>query len=115
MPKTRKIRRSGRGKTRKVKKGSISSIIPTRSTTVNVNRALAPIAQRYITKMKYAQAFTLPGSTGLQSYRWRLNSINDPDAIVTGGANGAHRPNGYAPLFGNAVAPTNPNGLVNGS
>lgn len=81
-----------------------------RNTTVNVaNYSLNPIPARFITKMKYAQAFTMPGSTGLQTWQFRLNSIYDPDAISSGGANGAHKPYGFQQLFGTAQG----NGLYN--
>lgn len=49
---------------------------------VNVNRALQPIPQRYICKMKYAETVTSDPVTGL--YRFRLNSINDPNFTGSG-------------------------------
>lgn len=64
--------------------------------TVNVNRALAPIAQRYITKMKYSDVFTLSTTNGWATY-FNLNSIWDPNRTNVG-----HQPYGYdqlAPLY----------------
>lgn len=50
--------------------------------TVNVNRALQPIPQRYICKMKYAEDVQTDGLTGM--YRFNLNSIFDPNRTGTG-------------------------------
>lgn len=59
---------------------------------VNVNRALTPFAQRYITKMKYSQAFTLSvGNNWTQIMN--LNSVFDPDRSGIG-----HQPYGYDQL-----------------
>lgn len=65
---------------------------------VVVNKALQPIAQRYICKMKYCEAFSLNTSgstTGVVAYRFRLNSVQDPN-LTSGG----HRPYGYDQLLG---------------
>lgn len=71
MPFKKSMRRKGR-KYRKARKG--------KKPTVNVNRALAPIAQRYICKMKFAA----DASTGVDGFlRLNLNSIWDP--LRTGG------------------------------
>lgn len=62
--------------------------------TVNVNKALAPIAQRFITKMKYAEDVSI-SSTGL--YQFNLNSIFDPNRTGIG-----HQPYGHdqlSPLY----------------
>lgn len=59
--------------------------------TVNVNRALTPIPQRYITKMKYSSVLATDASLG--SYKMNLNSIYDPD--FTGGG---HQPYGFDQL-----------------
>lgn len=65
--------------------------------TTLVNRSnLAPIPARYITKMKYAEAVTVSG-IGLQSYRWRLNSLYDPNF-----SGGGHQPYGFDQLCGPA-------------
>lgn len=63
--------------------------------TVNVNRALTPFAQRYITKMKYAEVRTVSGPTsgGLVQYNFRLNSIFDPNLTGVG-----HQPYGHDQL-----------------
>lgn len=55
---------------------------------VNVNRALRPFAQRYITKMKYSEAISITGN-GPQGYRFRLNSTFDPNETGVG-----HQPYG---------------------
>lgn len=88
MPKTRKLRRSNRGKTRKMPRKAAYK-------TTLVNRAnLAPVPSRFITKMKYAEAVVLSG-TGLRSYQWNLNSLFDPNRTGTG-----HQPYGFAQLCG---------------
>lgn len=63
---------------------------------VNTNRALKPFAQRYITKLKYAQVNFL-NVAGPTAYRFRLNSLYDPDFSGTG-----HQPYGFdqlSPLY----------------
>lgn len=60
--------------------------------TVVVNRALQPIPQRYICKMKYSQTFTLNNTTAT-GYRFNLNSIYDPDRSGVG-----HQPYGHDTL-----------------
>lgn len=63
-----------------------------------VNKALQPIAQRYICKMKYCDTFTLDSNgspTGAVVHRMRLNSIQDPNLTSAG-----HRPYGYDQLLG---------------
>jgi len=63
-------------------------------TTVLKNTALAPIAQRYITKLKYSQAVQLNlGNAYL--YQMNLNSLFDPDRTGTG-----HQPYGFDQLAG---------------
>jgi len=61
-------------------------------TTVNVNRALSPIPQRFITKLKYA-ATVLTDATG--NYIFNLNSLFDPELTGVG-----HQPYGYDQLAG---------------
>lgn len=53
-----------------------------------VNRALQPIPQRYICKMKYAEDVQTDALTGM--YRFNLNSIWDPNRTGTG-----HQPYGF--------------------
>lgn len=57
-----------------------------------VNRALAPFAQRYITRMKYCEQFQLDGANPL--WRFSLNNINKPNILATG-----HQPSGHDTLF----------------
>lgn len=58
-----------------------------RKPTINVNRALQPIAQRAIVKMKYAETIMTSASG---QYTYNLNSIYDPNR--TGGG---HQPYGF--------------------
>jgi len=60
--------------------------------TVLVNRALAPFAQRFITKMKYAETLTQVGPAlgGLTQFTFNLNSIQDPNRTGIG-----HQPYGH--------------------
>lgn len=64
-----------------------------KNTQVNVNRALRPFAQRYITKMKYADAFFFNNVNGPQTYRYNLNSVFDPNRTGAG-----HQPYGHDTL-----------------
>lgn len=57
---------------------------------VMVNRALHPIPQRYITKMKYSETVT---SDANGRVRFNLNSLWDPNAEV-----GGHQPYGFDTL-----------------
>lgn len=61
-----------------------------RRKTVNVNRALQPIAQRYITKMKYCETYAPTNSSGQAVWRVNLNSIQDPNRTGIG-----HQPYGH--------------------
>lgn len=62
-----------------------------RKPRVLVNRALHPIPQRFITKMKYSEQFTTDSTTG--AYRFNLNSIFDPNQSGVG-----HQPYGFDTL-----------------
>lgn len=55
---------------------------------VNVNRALAPFAQRYITTQKYSDTFYMSNASPF--YQFNLNSLFDPDRTGLG-----HQPHGY--------------------
>lgn len=55
-----------------------------------VNRALHPIPQRFITKMKYSEQVTTDANG---QYRFNLNSIYDPNQSGTG-----HQPYGFDTL-----------------
>lgn len=57
---------------------------------INVNRALQPIAQRYICKMKYCETITTD-ATG--NFQFNLNSIYDPNRTGLG-----HQPYGHDTL-----------------
>lgn len=83
-PKSKYRRRSAPRRTRRTGKGY--------KTLVNVG--LNPIPQRYITKMKYCDSLPMPTAVlGVQSYRFNLNSIFDPNR--TGGG---HQPYGHDTL-----------------
>lgn len=62
-----------------------------RKPRVIVNRALHPIPQRFITKMKYSEQFITDATTGM--YKFNLNSIYDPNLSGTG-----HQPYGFDTL-----------------
>lgn len=65
---------------------------------VTVNKALQPIAQRYICKMKYCDSFALntdSSAFGTVVHRMRLNSLFDPNLSAAG-----HRPYGFTQLMG---------------
>lgn len=65
-----------------------------RKLAVNVNRALTPIAQRYITKLKYSEALSLNVTLGVPNvYRFNLNSLFDPNRTGAG-----HQPYGFDQL-----------------
>lgn len=61
-----------------------------RRKTVLVNRALQPVAQRYITKMKYCETYAPVNASGQAVWRLNLNSIFDPNRTGTG-----HQPYGH--------------------
>lgn len=69
--------RRGRKQARRARKGGKKQ-----RKTVNVNRALQPIPQRYICKMKYAEDVSTDGLTG--RYMFNLNSVFDPNRTGTG-------------------------------
>lgn len=50
--------------------------------TVLVNKALTPIPQRYITRMKYAETFAFTAASPI--FRFNLNSIFDPNRTGVG-------------------------------
>jgi len=60
--------------------------------TTLVNTALRPVAPRFITSHKYAEAVTV-STVGMGTYKWNLNSLYDPNR--TGGG---HQPYGYDQL-----------------
>lgn len=62
--------------------------------TVNVNRALSPFAQRYITKMKYSEAYSL-SAINAYTQQMRLNGLQDPNITGVG-----HQPYGFDQLAG---------------
>lgn len=64
-----------------------------RNNTTTVNNGISPISQRFITKLKYHQNFslTIASADTLVEKIFYLNSINQPDA---GSGPGAHQPYG---------------------
>lgn len=66
-------RRTRKPKTRRMAK---------KRSTVNVNRALQPIPQRFITKQKYSETFAI--SALVPSYVFNLNSVFDPNRTGVG-------------------------------
>lgn len=82
MPLKKRLYRKRKPTNRRFKKRS----------TVNTNRALAPFAQRYITKMKYAETIFI-NAAGPSAYRWSLNSCFDPNFSGIG-----HQPHGFDTL-----------------
>lgn len=84
MP-TRKVTKITVGK----RKGKMQ-VVSTKRYTVNVNKALQPIPQRYICNMKYTEAFTPINSSGQTVFRLNLNSIYDPNRTGLG-----HQPYGH--------------------
>lgn len=81
-----RIRKTYRRKARKAVKKSRG-----RKMTL-YNTALSPFAQRYITKMKYSDTFTI-SSLGTNRYMFNLNNIFDPNRTGVG-----HQPYGYDQL-----------------
>lgn len=67
-----------------------------KSTTLMNNSSLAPIPPRFVTKMKYAESFTLVG-TGLRTQQMNLNSLFDPNRSGLG-----YQPYGFDQLCGPA-------------
>ena len=61
-----------------------------RRKTINVNKALQPVAQRTIVKMKYSEVVSGQYSPGISIYRFNLNSIFDPNRTGIG-----HQPYGH--------------------
>lgn len=62
-----------------------------RRRTININRALQPIAQRTIVRMKYAEQVSMSASGGIPAKQlFNLNSIYDPNRTGLG-----HQPYGH--------------------
>jgi len=60
-------------------------------TTVNLTRAVGPIAPRIIVKLKYTNTHNRTSTLGVpDNYQWNLNSIFDPERTGTG-----HQPYGH--------------------
>jgi len=88
-------RRSNGRRTRRPRKGGRRKVMRmgrkgTRTTMVN-RRAATVIADRFITKLKYADRLSTPNSAaaGTGAYIFNLNSIFDPDRTASG-----HQPSG---------------------
>jgi len=67
-----------------------------KQTTTLRNTGLGPVPDRYLTTLKYAEAVTV-SAAGLASYKWRLNSLFDPNLTGVG-----HQPYGFDQLCGPA-------------
>jgi len=79
---------------RRVRKvGKARKSMPRRKTTTLINKALQPIAQRYICKMKYCETYAPGNANGQSPWRLNLNSIFDPNRTGTG-----HQPYGHDTL-----------------
>lgn len=61
-----------------------------RKKSVLVNRALQPIAQRYVCRMKYCENILRTSIAGPATYTYNLNSLFDPNRTGTG-----HQPYGH--------------------
>lgn len=93
------MKRYARRKTaRRIPRRRVSRRIARRGRrTLNVNRALQPIAQRTIVKMKYSEIYAPTASAGQAVWRLNLNSIFDPNRTGVG-----HQPYGrdtFATLY----------------
>ena len=73
-------------------KASQSKTKPRSRTTLVVNKAIQPFAQRYIAKMKYSETFALTSLNGY-TFGFNLNSIFDPNRTGVG-----HQPYGHDTL-----------------
>lgn len=65
-----------------------------------IGKSLAPIPQRFITKMKYSEVVT--SSAGAGSYgltKWNLNNLNQPNRDTNVGTGTSHQPYGFDALF----------------
>lgn len=78
MPRNRRFRRRPARRPRRAMSGR----------TVNVNRSLQPIPQRYICKMKYCETNVSGALNG--QYVYNINSVYDPDRTGIG-----HQPYGF--------------------
>lgn len=84
----RRIRGRGKGKRKAMTKPRRARA--RRNVVVNVSKALTPIPQRYITKMKYSEVITTDVNG---QFQLNLNSLYDPNRSGVG-----HQPYGYDPL-----------------
>lgn len=85
MPRKYKIK--GRGKRKAMTRPRRTR---QRNVVVNVSKALTPIPQRYITKMKYSEVITTDVNG---QFQLNLNSLWDPNRSGVG-----HQPYGFDPL-----------------
>lgn len=95
MPKAgkRSWRKRGGAQKRKWLKRSFYKRLRNGATSL-VNHSLQPIPHRFICQMKYAEAVTV-STPGMSTYRWRLNSLYDPNY-----SGGGHQPYGFPQLCG---------------
>lgn len=89
-------KRTKTSKTTRRRRGGLRRYRGRKKTTLVNKSALAPIPARYITKLKYAESFTLTG-TGMRTQQMNLNSLFDPNRSGIG-----HQPYGFDQLCGPA-------------
>lgn len=87
-------KRTKTSKTTRRRRGGLRRYRGRKKTTLVNKSALAPIPARYITKLKYAESFTLTG-TGMRTQQMNLNSLFDPNRSGIG-----HQPYGFDQLCG---------------
>lgn len=64
-----------------------------------LGKTLAPIAQRYITKMKYSEVVSSSAGAGTYGVaRFNLNNVNKPNNLVAVGTGTSHQPYGHDQL-----------------
>lgn len=65
-----------------------------------IGKTLAPIPQRFITKMKYSEVVTSAAGSGSYGLtKWNLNNLNQPNRDVAVGTGTSHQPYGFDSLF----------------
>lgn len=65
-----------------------------------IGKTLAPIPQRFITKMKYSEVVTSAAGSGSYGLtKWNLNNLNQPNRDTNVGTGTSHQPYGFDSLF----------------